>query len=55
MKTLLLLLLQPSSFAGYAVLAGVIPQLIAAPASITLWGAALAAAGAILRSEAAHV
>jgi hypothetical protein len=55
MKLLFNLLLQPSSFAGYSVLAGIIPQLIHDPSNAALWGSLLAACAAILKSEAGRV
>ena len=51
MNYFLKLLLQPSSFAGYAILLQSLPMLIAAPANPMAWGATLTAAAAILKNE----
>lgn len=51
MQAIIQLLLQPSSFAGYALLAQAIPQIVMAPASVTAWATLFAALAAILKSE----
>lgn len=51
MKTILALLMQPSSFAGYACLMTAIPAVIAAPANPVAWGGILAALAAVLKNE----
>jgi len=54
MQAIIRLLMQPSSFAGYAILLQALPALIAAPGSAIAWGGVLTALAAILKNEASN-